>query len=66
MFHFDYTINISAILSAVALFAAIVNYGSKVVNYLQALTFRVNVMWVQFEKDHPDVAQAIDPHRWRT
>jgi hypothetical protein len=61
----DWTINISAVISAMALFAAVVNYGSKVVNYLQALTYRVNVMWGQFERDHPDIAGAIEPRRWR-
>lgn len=65
MFHFDWTINVSAVLSTIALVGVIVNYGSKAVRFLQEMAFRVDVMWSQFKRDHPDVAVILDPADWK-
>ncbi len=60
MFHFDWTINVSGIVSAMALLGAVVNYGRKAVKAVYLQTLQHGVMWVQFEKEHPDLALAIE------
>jgi hypothetical protein len=63
MFHFDWTINVGTLCSAITLCGVMVNYGRKVVRYLSGISFRVNVMWEQFEVEHPDVVrQALRKH----
>lgn len=53
--HFDWTINVGTVCSVFMLLGAVVNYGSRVVGYLKTMSLRVNVMWEQFEKDHPEL-----------
>jgi hypothetical protein len=62
-FSFDWSINVGTVTSVLLLLGTIVNYGRKVLSYLKTISFRVNVMWEQFEKDHPDVVRNI--HRFQ-
>jgi len=54
-FHFDWSINIGTVCAILMLIITIVNYGSKIVTYLQDMNYKVERMWLQFKKDHPEL-----------
>lgn len=59
-FRFDWTLNIGNIVSAILLLLTFMNYGSKVITYLSNVDSKVNIMWMQFAKEHPDAAYQYD------
>lgn len=59
-FGIDKRLNIGNIVSAIALLATLIGYGSKIVGYLQAVDNKVTVMWTQFIIDYPEKAQQFD------
>lgn len=60
MFHWDTSVNVGNVVSIVVLICTTINYGRKVLGYLTAINFRVNIMWRQFEHDHPEYADFDD------
>lgn len=49
-FRFDWTLNVTSMISIIALIFTIAHYGSEVLNYLKQIDARTNIMWTHFDK----------------
>lgn len=60
-FGIDKSLNVANIVAAFMLLLTLMNYGSQIVHYLQAVDNKVTVMWQQFIEDHPEKALQLEP-----
>lgn len=55
MLKFDWTINVGNVCAILMLFGAVINYSRKILIYLQTMTKKVDIMWDDFIKQHPEM-----------
>lgn len=56
MVKFDWTVNLGMLFANILL-TAITVYVRKGMHFLGEMSFRVNVMWLQFSIDHPELVR---------
>ena len=56
---FDWTINMSNILTILLLIATIIRYGNDALYFLRDISTKTNIMWVYFVKTNPDAGDLL-------
>lgn len=50
-FKFDWTLNITSVISILALLYTLTHFGTQIVNHLQSIDSKTNIMWTHFDKN---------------